>query len=84
MVVVWLVQEIGVQENWKCASVETLKFRKTNEPKWWGTMTSPGGDMDPKIYEVMCLADIIRDDVDTCYVYHVSVSFEHADDLNVI
>jgi hypothetical protein len=44
---------------------------------------SPGGDVDPKISEVRWLADITGDDVDTWNVCHVSLSFEHADDLNV-
>jgi hypothetical protein len=41
--------EFRVWENWKCASVETLEALKPKEPKWWGMMTSPGGDVDPKI-----------------------------------
>ena len=40
-------------------------------------MTSPRGDVDPEIPEVTWLADITRDDMDTWYVCHMSVSFEH-------
>jgi hypothetical protein len=80
MVAVWLVQEIGVQENWKCASVETPEVPKPEQSKWWGMMMSPGGDVDPIISEVKWLADITGDNVDTWDVHHVSVIFEHADD----
>ena len=57
--------------------METPKVPKPEELKWWGTMTSPGGDVDPKISEVTWLADVTWDDVDTWNVCHVSVSFEH-------
>jgi hypothetical protein len=80
MVAVWLVWEIGVREIWKCASVETLEVLKLEESKGWGTMTSPGGDVDPGISEVMLLADVTSDDVDTWDVCHVLVSFENAYD----
>jgi hypothetical protein len=56
------------------------KVPKPEEPKWWGMMTSPGGDVDPKISKVTWLADVTWDDVDTWDVRHVSVSFEHAND----
>jgi hypothetical protein len=42
----WPVWEFGVGENWKFASAE---HPKPEEPKWRGTMTSPGGDVDPEI-----------------------------------
>jgi hypothetical protein len=42
----WPVREIGVRENWKCASV---KLPKPEESKRWGMMMSPGGDVDPRI-----------------------------------
>jgi hypothetical protein len=50
MATVWPVQEIGVQENWKCASVETPEVLKPEESKGWGTMTSLGGYVDLEIY----------------------------------
>jgi hypothetical protein len=80
MATVCPVQEIEVRENWKCASVETPKVPKAEEPKGWGTMTTPGGDVDPIIFEVTWLADVTNDDVETWDVFHVLVSFEHADD----
>jgi hypothetical protein len=73
MVTDWSVWEFRVWENWKCASMETPEVLKPEESKGWGTMTSPGGDVDPKISEVTCLADVTRDDVDTWDVHHVSV-----------
>jgi hypothetical protein len=60
--------------------VETPKVLKPEELKWWGTMTSPGDDVDPRIFEVTWLVDITRDDVDTWDVRHMSVIFEHVDD----
>jgi hypothetical protein len=45
----WPVWELEVRENWKCASMKTLKVPKPEESKWWGMMMSPGGDVDPKI-----------------------------------
>jgi hypothetical protein len=45
----WPVREWGFWENWKCASMKTPKVLKPEESKWWGTMTSPGGDVEPKI-----------------------------------
>jgi hypothetical protein len=79
-VTVWLVWEIGVRVNWKCDSVEDPKVLKPEVSKWWGTMMSPGGDVDPKISEVTWLSDVTRDDVDTWDVHHMLVIFEHADD----
>jgi hypothetical protein len=43
-------------------------------------MMSPGGDVDPIISEVMWLENVIRNDVDTWDVHHMSVIFEHGDD----
>jgi hypothetical protein len=40
------IQEIGVWENWKCASVETPEVSKPEDSKWWGTMMSLRGDVD--------------------------------------
>jgi hypothetical protein len=50
----WLVQEFEVRENWKFTSVETPEAQspKAEEPKWWGTMMSPGGDVDPGILKL--------------------------------
>jgi hypothetical protein len=79
-VTVWPVREIRVRENWKCASVETPEVAKPEEPKAWGMMQSPGGDVDPIISEVTWLVDVTRDEVDTWDMRHVSVSFEHVDD----
>jgi hypothetical protein len=53
MVAFWMVQEIRVQENWKCASVETPKVSKLEDMKWWVSMTSPEGDVDLRISKVM-------------------------------
>jgi hypothetical protein len=50
MVAVWPVREIGVQKNWKCASVETPEVLKPEESKEWDTMMSPEGYVDLKIY----------------------------------
>jgi hypothetical protein len=80
MVIVWPVQEIRVQENWKCASVKTPEALKPEERKWWGTMTSPGGEVDPRISEVTWILDVTGDDMDTWDVCHVSVIFKHTDD----
>ena len=60
--------------------METSEFPKPEEPKWWGTMMSLGGDVDPKISEVTWLTDVTGDDMDIWDMHHVSVSFEHADD----
>jgi hypothetical protein len=76
----WPVWEIGFRENWKCASVETSKVPKPEEPKWWGMMTSLGADVDPRISKVTLFEYITGDEVDTWYVCHLLVSFEHADD----
>jgi hypothetical protein len=73
----WPVQEFRVQENWKCDSMETPEVLKPEEPKWRGTMTSPKGDVDPRILEVTWLVDVTWDNMDTWDVCHVSVSFEH-------
>jgi hypothetical protein len=54
----WQVWECGVQENWKCASMETPEVPNPEEPKWWGTMTSPRGYVDPGILEVTRLVDV--------------------------
>jgi hypothetical protein len=45
----WPVHEFRVWENWKCDSMKTLEVSKPEESKWWGIMTSPGGDVDPII-----------------------------------
>ena len=60
--------------------METPKVLKLEELKGWGTMTSLGSDVDPRIFEVTWLGDITRDDVDTWDVHHVSVIFEHVND----
>jgi hypothetical protein len=57
--------------------VETPEVSKPEESKWWGMMTSGGGDVDPRISEVTWLTDVTRDDVDTWDGYHMSVIFEH-------
>jgi hypothetical protein len=57
--------------------VENPEVLKLKESKGWGMMTSPGGDVDPKIFEVMWLAYVTGDDMDTWDVCHASVSFEH-------
>ena len=44
------VQEFRIWENWKCAHMETPKVLKLEDPKWWGTMMSPRGDVDPRIF----------------------------------
>jgi len=62
--------------------VETLEVPKHEEPKGWGTMMSLGGDVDPRISKVTWLTDVTGDDMDTWDVCHMSVSFEHVDDLN--
>jgi hypothetical protein len=36
--------------------------------------------VDLRIFEVMWLADVTGDDVDTWDVHHISVIFEHMDD----
>jgi hypothetical protein len=80
MAIFWLVQEIGVRENWKCSIVETPEFLKPKESKGWGMMMSPGGDVDPRISEVTWLANVTREDMETWDVCHMSVSFEHVND----
>jgi hypothetical protein len=74
------VREFKVWENWKCASVQTLKVPKPEEIKWWGRMMSLRGDVDLGISEVTWLGDVTWDDMDTWDVCHMSVSFEHAYD----
>jgi hypothetical protein len=71
------VTDWPVRENWKCANMETPKVPKPEEPKRWGMMMSPRGDVDPGIPKVTWLANVTWDDVDTYDVCHVSVSFEH-------
>jgi hypothetical protein len=62
--------------------MKTLEVPKLEEPKLWGMMTSPRGDVHPEIPKVMWLVDVTWDDVDTWDVCQVSVSFEHVDDSN--
>jgi hypothetical protein len=60
---VWPVQEFRVRENWsvlvwKLPKPEVLK---PEESKWWGMMTSPGGDVDPErlsSLEIQSLGDL--------------------------
>jgi len=71
------VREVEVCENWKCASLKNLEAPKPEEPKWWGKMMSPGGDVDPIISKVTWLMNITWDGMETWDVCHVLVIFEH-------
>jgi hypothetical protein len=45
--------------------VETLEVLKPEEPKWWGMMMSPRGDVNPEIFKMTWLENVTGDGVDT-------------------
>jgi hypothetical protein len=47
----WLVREFEVRENWRVIVGKLTKPEVLNleESKWWGMMTSPRGDVDPRM-----------------------------------